>query len=211
MNYRGRDEVKRFDESAVKEALINAICHNDYSYNGTPIVEIYSNRLEITSAGGLPPELKKEDFLKGVVYRRNKELIKIFSDVDLIENVGSGVLRILKSYNKDCFDFMENYLRVSFKFKENPFEYENINEEKSSKKGSKKSSKEIDKISVSTEAILKICETEKSLKEITQYFGYKDIYKFKKNHINTLIEQGKLQMIIPEQPKNRNQKYITSK
>ena len=122
LNSRGREEVKMFDESAVKEAHINAICHNDYSYNGTPIVEIYSDRLEITSTGGLPLELKKEDFLKGLVYRRNKELIKIFSDVDLIENVGSGILRILKSYNKDCFIFMENYLRVSFKFKENPFE-----------------------------------------------------------------------------------------
>ena len=111
------------DSEAVKEAVINAIVHNDYSYGGSPIVEIYSDRLEITSSGGLPIELSEKDFLNGVVYRRNKELIKIFKDVDLIENVGSGVLRILKSYDKTCFKFMDNYLRVSFKYKENPFEY----------------------------------------------------------------------------------------
>lgn len=50
--------------------------------------------------------------------------------MDLMENVGSGVLRILKSYDKKCFNIMENSLRVSFKFVKNPFEYsedDNIN------------------------------------------------------------------------------------
>ena len=46
-------------------------------------------------------------------------------DVDLIENIGSGVLRILDAYDKSCFKFMEHFLRVSFKYKETPFEYEN--------------------------------------------------------------------------------------
>ena len=124
IEYHGRKHQTMLDNEAVKEAVINAIVHNDYSYGGSPIVEIYSDRLEITSSGGLPIELSEKDFLNGVVYRRNKELIKIFKDVDLIENVGSGVLRILKSYDKTCFKFMDNYLRVSFKYRENPFEYE---------------------------------------------------------------------------------------
>ncbi|MDO5557862.1 MAG: AAA family ATPase, partial [Clostridia bacterium] len=57
--------------------------------------------------------------------------------------------------------------------------------------------------------ILKLCETERSLKEIAKYFGYKDVYKFKNNYLKPLLEQGKLQTTIPEQPKNRNQKYIS--
>lgn len=195
-----------FDENAVKEALINAICHNDYSYNGTPIVEIYSDRLEITSVGGLPPELKKEDFLKGVVYRRNKELIKIFSDVDLIENVGSGVLRILKSYNKNCFIFMENYLRVSFKFKDNPFEYEEETNKKTNKKTNIKSKKKPQE-----KDILNYCKKPRSLKEICDEFGFKDTRTFKKNYLNNLIDNQKLEMTIPEQPRNKNQKYVTMK
>ena len=44
---------------------------------------------------------------------------------DLIENIGSGVLRILDAYDKSCFIFMDHFLRVSFIYKENPFEYEN--------------------------------------------------------------------------------------
>ena len=44
--------------------------------------------------------------------------------MDLIENIGSGVLRILDAYDKSCFKFMNYFLRVSFKYKENLFEYD---------------------------------------------------------------------------------------
>lgn len=133
IEYYGRKHEEMFDTDSMKEAVINAICHNDYSYGGSPIVEIYSDRIEITSAGGLPTELSKQDFLNGVVYRRNRELIKVFQDLDLMENVGSGILRILESYNKDCFIFLDNYLRVSFKLKENPFEYDKKIDQKDDK------------------------------------------------------------------------------
>ena len=90
-------------------------------------LQLYSDRIEITSAGGLPQELSQEEFLEGVTAPRNKELIRVFKDVDLIENIGSGVLRILDAYDKSCFKFMEHFLRVSFKYKENPFEYDSKN------------------------------------------------------------------------------------
>ena len=205
IEYFGRKEQEKIDSKALKEAVINAIVHNDYSYGNSPIIELYSDRIEITSAGGLPQELSQEEFLEGVTAPRNKELIRVFKDVDLIENIGSGVLRILDAYDKSCFKFMEHFLRVSFNYKENPFEYEDTAKTKSSKLGSKKSSK----LAVSEEQILQLCKTEKSLKEIAQHFGYKDVYKFKNNYINKLIEQDKLQMTIPDKPKSRNQKYIT--
>ena len=204
IEYFGRKEQEKIDSKALKEAVINAIVHNDYSYGNSPIIELYSDRIEITSAGGLPQELSQEEFLEGVTAPRNKELIRVFKDVDLIENIGSGVLRILDAYDKSCFKFIEHFLRVSFNYKENPFEYEDTAKTKSSKLGSKKSSK----LAVSEEQILQLCKTEKSLKEIAQHFGYKDVYKFKNNYINKLIEQDKLQMTIPDKPKSRNQKYI---
>ncbi len=126
IEYKGRKEVEMIDKAALKEAVINAIVHNDYSYGNSPIVELYSDRVEITSAGGLPQELSEEEFLEGVTAPRNKELIRVFKDIELIENIGSGVLRILDAYDKSCFKFMEHFLRVSFKYRENPFNYENI-------------------------------------------------------------------------------------
>lgn len=206
IEYKGRKEVEMIDKAALKEAVINAVVHNDYSYGNSPIVELYSDRIEITSAGGLPQELSQEEFLEGVTAPRNKELIRVFKDVDLIENIGSGVLRILDAYDKSCFKFMEHFLRVTFKYKENPFEYDDTAKVKSSKLGSKKSSK----LAVSEEQILELCKTEKSLKEIAQHFGYKDVYKFKNNYINSLLEQNKIQMTIPDKPKSRNQKYVAN-
>lgn len=206
IEYFGRKEQEKIDSRALKEAVINAIVHNDYSYGNSPIIELYSDRIEITSAGGLPQELSQEEFLEGVTAPRNKELIRVFKDVELIENIGSGVLRILDAYDKSCFKFMEHFLRVSFKYKENPFEYDDIVKTESSKLGSKKSSK----LAVSEKQILELCKAEKSLKEIVQYFGYSDVYKFKNNYINQLLEQGKLQMTMPDKPKSRNQKYISS-
>ena len=130
IEYKGRKEVEMIDSKALKEAVINAIVHNDYSYGNSPIIELYSDRIEITSAGGLPQELSKNDFFNGVTAPRNKELIRVFKDVDLIENIGSGILRILKVYEKDCFIFMDHYLRVSFRYRENPFKYDQeINQE----------------------------------------------------------------------------------
>ena len=206
IEYKGRKEVEMIDKAALKEAVINAVVHNDYSYGNSPIVELYSDRIEITSAGGLPQELSQEEFLEGVTAPRNKELIRVFKDVDLIENIGSGVLRILDAYDKSCFKFMEHFLRVTFKYRENPFEYDDTAKVKSSKLGSKKSSK----LAVSEEQILELCKTEKSLKEIAQHFGYKDVYKFKNNYINSLLEQNKIQMTIPDKPKSRNQKYVAN-
>ena len=206
IEYKGRKEVEMIDKAALKEAVINAVVHNDYSYGNSPIVELYSDRIEITSAGGLPQELSQEEFLEGVTAPRNKELIRVFKDVDLIENIGSGVLRILDAYDKSCFKFMEHFLRVTFKYRENPFEYDDTAKVKSSKLGSKKSSK----LAVSEEQILELCKTEKSLKEIAQHFGYKDVYKFKNNYIKSLLEQNKIQMTIPDKPKSRNQKYVAN-
>ncbi len=134
IEYFGRKEQEKIDSKALKEAVINAIVHNDYSYGNSPIVELYSDRVEITSAGGLPQELSQEEFLEGVTAPRNKELIRVFKDVELIENIGSGVLRILDAYDKSCFRFMEHFLRVSFKYRENPFEYDQENGQESYQK-----------------------------------------------------------------------------
>ena len=127
IEYNGRKEVEMIDSKALKEAVINAMVHSDYTLTTTPIIELYSDRIEITSGGGLPQGLSQEEFLEGVTAPRNKELIRVFKDVDLIENIGSGVLRILDAYDKSCFKFMDHFLRVSFKYKENPFEYDSKN------------------------------------------------------------------------------------
>ncbi len=45
---------------------------------------------------------------------RNKEVIRVFRDLRLVEQLGSGVPRILKYYGKECFTFSDNFLRITF-------------------------------------------------------------------------------------------------
>ncbi len=56
--------------------------------------------------------------------------------------------------------------------------------------------------------ILNYCNKPRSLKEITSYFGFKSLRNFKKNYINPLISNSRLVTTIPNNPSNRNQKYM---
>lgn len=109
-----RKEKRLWNASALREAVINAFVHNDFSREVPPKFEIFNNRIEITSAGSLVNGLSKDEFFNGFSIPRNKELIRIFKDVDLVEQLGSGIPRILSAYKPDCFQFTENFLRIVF-------------------------------------------------------------------------------------------------
>ena len=109
-----RKEKRIVDSTALREAVINAIIHNDYSNGIPPVFEIFSNKFVITSSGGLPQELSQEEFFEGISAPRNKELMRVFKDVKLVEQLGSGVQRILKKYNRSIFKFSPNFLKVNF-------------------------------------------------------------------------------------------------
>lgn len=47
--------------------------------------------------------------------------MKVFNDLGLVEQMGTGIIRILESYNKDSFEFFPNFIRVTFPFNENKF------------------------------------------------------------------------------------------
>ena len=107
-----RIETPLWNKVALREAVINAIVHNDYSFEVPPKFEIFPDRLEITSAGRLPEALSREEFFNGISIPRNKELMRIYRDVELVESLGSGIPRILRAYGEDCFKFTENFIRI---------------------------------------------------------------------------------------------------
>ena len=124
-----RQEIRLLDPVALREAVINAIIHNDYSYEGVPKFELFADRLEITSTGSIPQGLSEAEFFDGCSMPRNKELMRIFRDLDMVEYLGSGMPRILKAYPRECFRFSENFSRMVF-----PFAYSKKTSEKTSEK-----------------------------------------------------------------------------
>ena len=114
ITYKKRLEVQEVDSVALREAIINAIVHNDYLSNGVPLFEIFSDRVVITSHGGLPHGLDEEEFFSGMSLPRNREIMRIFKDIALVEQLGSGMQRILELYPRDIFKISKNFLTVTF-------------------------------------------------------------------------------------------------
>ena len=99
---------------ALREAVINAIIHNDFTNELVPKFEIFDDRLEITSAGSIEEGKEQEDFFAGFSIPRNKILMRVFKDLDIVEYLGSGMPRILKAYPKESFMFTANFIRTTF-------------------------------------------------------------------------------------------------
>ncbi len=111
-----RIEKPLINKRVLREAWINAIVHNDWSNNLSPIVHVFSNRIEIVSNGGLVDKMSKEEFFRGISKPRNLELMKIFLDIGLVEQTGYGVPKIISEYGRTAFEFFDNSIIVSLLF-----------------------------------------------------------------------------------------------
>ena len=112
---RPRIDTYLYDYDCVNEAVINAIVHNDWTIT-EPQVSFYSDRMEILSHGGLPHGLTKEEFYRGISKPRNLKLMKIFSDLDIVEHTGHGIPTIIEKYGRDVFDITDNYIMITIPF-----------------------------------------------------------------------------------------------
>ena len=125
ITYPERIEQPMYDYTAVREAVINAIVHNDWATEYPPKFEFFSDRLEISSFGGIQSEFTEEEFLQGYSAPKNPELMRVFRDLELVEHLGTGIRRILKRYDKSIYHFYPHFIRVSIKYNQNEFEYDN--------------------------------------------------------------------------------------
>lgn len=101
--FKGLERVERSDypEGALREALLNALVHRDYSYSGSIIINVNDSCIEFISIGGLLPGLSADDIRNGISQPRNRKLAEIFHRLRLIESYGTGIRKIYALY-KDC-------------------------------------------------------------------------------------------------------------
>ncbi|MCH4209324.1 ATP-binding protein [Bifidobacterium sp.] len=92
------DEDGEWPAQAVHEALSNALLHRDYGYSGPTLVNVFANRIEIVSLGGLVQDLGINDLLNGICQPRNSSLAHVFNALSLSENYGTGIPRIMDTY-----------------------------------------------------------------------------------------------------------------
>ena len=100
----GREEVRSYPKEAIREALVNAIAHRDYSIAGTQIdVDIYSDRMDIVSPGSWLLPKPYDSYPLGSIpsIRRNTIIAACLDVANLMERGGTGFQTMIDSY-KDC-------------------------------------------------------------------------------------------------------------
>lgn len=111
-----RQEQRLFDNDAFREVWYNACLHNNWADGTPPAIYVFDDRMEIISTGGLPANLSKDDFYKGVSKPVNEDLARLFIRLDLMEQTGHGVPLVVSRYGKEVFEFMDFFIKVTIPF-----------------------------------------------------------------------------------------------
>lgn len=112
-----RMDKRDYPEEAVREALLNSIVHRDYSFSGSNLINIYEDRIEFVSLGGLVPGLELKSIFLGVSQSRNPNLAALFYRLRLIESYGTGIGKIQRTYRNEVvhpkFETAKGVFRVT--------------------------------------------------------------------------------------------------
>ncbi|MBM4457752.1 MAG: DeoR family transcriptional regulator [Chloroflexi bacterium] len=115
-----RQDIPEYPEVALREVLVNAVAHADYSLTGMRIrIAIYANRLEVENPGMLPFGMTLEDLKAGVSRIRNRVIVRVLRELGLVEEWGTGYRRVTQAceeggYSPPTWQEMGAALRVIF-------------------------------------------------------------------------------------------------
>ena len=190
------DNGKRVDKNeypikAVREAILNALVHRDYSIytENTPIrIEMYRDRMEVTNSGGLYGKISIDALGKVHPETRNAALANMLGLLNITENRYSGIPTMRREFLNAGLPAL-NFSVIHGEFKvvmRNGY----LNNS-----GSMENS------------ILDFCEIPRSRAELIEFTGKSRNYVLKQL-IAPLVECGKLKLTMPDKPKSSNQKYV---
>lgn len=198
------EEGKRKDKpeyplKAIREAVLNGLMHRDYSIHteGTPVrIIMYSDRIQIINEGGLYGKLTIDSLGKIHADARNQTLINILEIMKIAENRYSGIPTIRLEMQQGnlpepIFENTRGSFIVTLKNKS-----ETLFESRTAYNWDMKS------------GLIEFCKTPKMREEIAEFTGQTQYYTMK-TLVAPLVEQGLIQLTIPDKPKSKKQKYVS--
>ena len=222
---RGADfsEIRRKDVWSIpinilREVVINALVHADYSQRGTPHrIAFFDDRIEVESPGLLLPGLTIEDMKQGVSHIRNPVIARVFKELDLIEQWGSGIpgiFREVKAANLPEPIIEEFVGRVRFTI---PLIEPQLPTKEQSRKKTESPEQTTRQVpptespTQSTDPVIRLVNQlkngDKSFSELLISMNLKHRQTFRKNYLHPAMEKGLIEYTIPEKPNSRLQKY----
>jgi ATP-dependent DNA helicase RecG len=224
---RGADfsEVRRKDVWSIpleilREVVINALVHADYSQRGAPIrVAFFDDRIEVENPGILLPGMTIEDMRRGVSKIRNHVIARIFRELNLIEQWGSGFPRILREAEKLGLPDLQ-VEEIGMRVRVTVFLAEQIAISKPTEQVTEQveahdeaHDEAHEPMTEVEQTLLAACaQSPKSTPELLKMLGYKTRTGNFKRALSHSLERGFIEMTNPHKPRTRNQRYrITTK
>ena len=209
-----RIEMPDYPERAIQEVLVNAIIHRDYAVIGSEIhIDIYDDRIEIYSPGGMfdGSFIQEQNIMEISSLRRNPIIADLFNRIHLMERRGSGLKKIISSY-QNAINYTQEK-EVEFKSTQKDFKVilKNLNYKVAIKSGDKVAIKSDDKVAIKIQ--------DEQLKKILEYI--KKYNNCKTSDIENLLSvkssrARKLLSILVSEKKiqalgqNKNRYYVLS-
>jgi len=112
--------------------------------------------------------------------------MRVYRDLELVEQLGSGIPQILESYGKECFRFMGNFIRMIFPASEvvTP------------------------QVTPQVKELIKVFETVHNRTELQSILGLLDREHFRKSYLQPAIDAGLVALTIPDKPTSSKQRYV---
>jgi len=199
-------DIKRKDTWSIplnilREAIINALVHSDYSQKGAPIrISFYDDRIEVENPGVLLPGLTIEDIKQGISRLRNRVIGRIFKELGLIEQWGIGIRRM--------FSEAESLGLPEPKLEEIGMRYRctiYLKSLHSPNQSDKQPESDQESLEIRVLDLLK--KGPLSKKEISKELGQKSVSGQLNKVIRQLIDDKKIEYTIPDKKGSRLQKY----
>ena len=194
----GRDERLELPESALREAVVNAIAHRDYRSTANVQIYIFQDRVEIVTPGGLPAGMREEDLGSRSV-PRNPLLFNMLYRMKLVEQIGSGIRRI----HDACLEHgvaepnihvSPDWLTVTFPRQEAavaPHVAPHVTPHVTPHVG----------------RLIAALRGEMSRAELMDALGLSDRKHFAKTYLQPGLGAGLVEMTLPDSPRSRSQRY----
>ena len=193
-----------------REIIANMLVHKEYS--GAEPTKLIIKKNEIIAENSNRPHIRGLITLENTEnFSKNPNIVRIFRAMGYVEDFGTGIPKLFK-YCSAYTGFApiikdENIFSITLphEFFSTTIASEQVKKNRVQEKGSKIQDRVQDRVQ---EEILILCKTPKSLKEIMGNFKYKSVDKFRKNYINVLLQDGRLERTQTDKPTSKNQKYI---
>lgn len=198
-----REDKTDYPITAVREAIINALVHRDYSIHteGMPIQLImFEDRMEIRNPGGIYGRIKIDQLGKVQPDTRNPVLAGALEVLGITENRYSGIptiRKVMSEYNLPQPEFYDRRGNFAVVFRK---EYSTFT-----------STAESVVREPHSDSLIAFCETPKTREEICDYLDLKSKSYVVKEYLAPLIEKGDLRMTLPDKPRSAKQKYVAAK